>query len=231
MIGILQKIFIENGFAVQHFISMPTNIFALDTHRGSYYLAVFVEENMLDSMSVELFNSYFDEVKELEEGYRPEMDKNLSLIVCVKRGELRPYTGLNKIIFDIEEDPYFFKKYVLTYTDSQVELLKANLGESSILEHLHRVLNDNNAFQEHKNDPLQSTEYNLVSKLFIKLPFLNLRKMDRELASLNEEINNSLTPPLLALRDELLKLKPEEKTNEAAWRKSILVHMKVEENE
>lgn len=230
MIRILQKIFTENGFGVQHFISMPTNIFALDFDRGSYYLAIFVEERMLDHTSVELFNSYFDEVKGLEEGYRPDMDKNISLIVCVKRSGNFLDPILNKIIFDIEEDPYFFKKYVLTYTDLQVEMLLKNQS-GSIMEYLYRVLNDDNLFQEHKNDPFQNTEYNLVSKLFIKLPFLNLRKMDRELTSLKQEIINALTPSLLSLRDGLIRFQPERERDEAAWRKLILDYIKVEEYE
>lgn len=228
MIRILRKIFTEKGFVVQPFISMPTNIFALDMNRSSYYLAVFVEEKMLDYRSVELFNSYFDEVKKLDEGYRPDMDKNLSLIVCVKRRNLFPESVLNKIIFDIEEDPYFFKKYVLTYTDPQVkQLMKKNQGDASIIEYLYRVLNDDNSFQNHKNDPFQESEYNLISKLFIKLPFLNLIKMDRELVSLKQEINNTLTPSLLSLRDGLSMLKTEEKKDEAAWRKLILEFIEV----
>lgn len=231
MIRILQKIFTENGFVVQHFTSMPTNIFALDMDRGSYYLAVFVEEKMLDYKSVELFNSYFNEIKGLDEGYRPDMDKNLSLLVCVKRRNLLPDPALHKVIFDIEEDLYFFKKYVLAYTDTQVELLIKNQGDTSIIEHLYRVLNDDNSFQEHKNDPFQENEYNLISKLFIKLPFLNLKKMDRELASLKQEINNALTPSLLSLRDGLLMLKPEDKNDEVAWRKLILEYIKVENYE
>lgn len=231
MIRILQNIFMENRFVVQHFTSMPTNIFALDMDRGSYYLAVLVEEQMLGYNSVELFNSYYDEVKGLDEGYRPDMDKNLSLIVCVKRRNLLSDPKLHKVIFDIEEDPYFFKKYVLTYTDSQVELLIKNQGDISIIEHLYRVLNDDNSFQEHKNDPIQESEYNLISKLFIKLPFLNLRKMDREMASLKQEINNALTPSLLSLRNGLLNLKPEGKNDDATWHKLILEHIRVENYE
>lgn len=108
-------------------------------------------------------------------------------------------------------------------------LLKNQRG--SIMEYLYRVLNDDNSFQEHKNDPFQNTEYNLVSKLFIKLPFLNLRKMDRELTSLKQEIINALTPSLLSLRDGLLRFQPEREPDEAAWRKLILDYIKVEEYE
>ncbi|MGE6579129.1 ABC-three component system middle component 1 [Paenibacillus xylanexedens] len=228
MIRIFEEIFTQNRFIVQNFISMPTNIFALDIGRGSYYLVIFVEERILNYESVELFNSYFDEIKRLEEGYRPDMDKNLSLIVCVKRNNLFPDPILHKVIFDIEEDPYFFKKYVLTYSDTQVDLLLENKGDTPIIKHLYLVLNDDDLFQKHKNDPYEETEYNLISKLFIKLPFLNLRKMDRELVSLKQEINNSLNPCLLSLRDDLLKVKLERDKDEIAWNKLILEYIEVE---
>ncbi|MNV99007.1 hypothetical protein D3C71_1943240 [compost metagenome] len=99
------------------------------------------------------------------------------------------------------------------------------------MEYIHTILNDESLFQAHKASPFLNTEYNLVSKFFIKLPFLNLRKMDRELSSLKQEIKKMLTPSILSLRDELLNLRSNEKLDEAAWRKSILDYIKVEKYE
>ncbi|WP_342439124.1 ABC-three component system middle component 1 [Paenibacillus sp. FSL L8-0436] len=231
MIRIFNALFEENKFNVQHFISMPTNTFALDISRGSYYLVIFLDETSIDHSSVDLFNSYFDEIKGLEVGYRPDMDKNTSLIVCIKRKELHPSPVLNKIIFDIEEDPYFFKKYVLTYTESQVEIVIKNWGDSSIMEYMHTILNDEGLFQSHKTSQFLNTEYNLVSQFFIKLPFLSLRKMDRELSSLKKEIENLLTPSILTLRDELLNLRSDDKLDEETRRNLILEFIKVEKYE
>ncbi|MDU2242416.1 MAG: ABC-three component system middle component 1 [Paenibacillus sp.] len=234
MIRIINKIFEENKFNVHHFTSIPTNSFAMDNERGSYYLAIFMDENSLNDTTVDLLNSYFDEIKQLEEGYHPEMDKNLSLILCLRRENLISDLDLNRMIFQIEENPYFFKKYVLVYEDSQVELFNKKLKDYSdptTMGYIYSVLNNENLFQEHKKDPSMDSEYSFVSKLFIKLPFLNLRKMDRNLPSLKQEINNGLSPSLLTLRDGLIDLLKEENSDENLWKESILNYIEVEKYE
>ncbi|OZQ60556.1 hypothetical protein CA600_27890 [Paenibacillus sp. VTT E-133280] len=229
MIRLMQKLFEENDFGIRHFLHIPTNVFGLDNPRGSYYLAVFLEEDeSYESLTADMFNSYYDVIKGLQDGYDPQMDKNLSLLICLKRKVLEPDHKLNKIIFDIEEDPYFFKKYVLTYTELQVEKILTSLSDSGLMDYIHRILNDEAIFQSHKIRPHVESEYNLISRLFIKLPFLDLRKMDRELSNLRKDITDLLTPELLKLRDDIVHLRPKETMNEEIFRNLILKYVEVE---
>ncbi|NOU73455.1 hypothetical protein GC098_18855 [Paenibacillus sp. LMG 31458] len=206
MIRLIENIFEENGYNIRSLTSQEPIIFASDSKRSSYYLAIFLEGTTFDNTSVEHLNDYYDAIKGLEEGYEPQMDKNLSMLVCVKKTDTGSDPALNKMIFDIEEDPYLFKKYVLTYTNHQVEMALQKVNGLSVMSYLHSLLNNEVAFQEHKKTPNSESEYNLVSKLFIKLPFLDITTRNREIASLEDTITNSLSPDLLEIRDELLKL-------------------------
>jgi hypothetical protein len=215
MIRLINLLFEENNFNTRNLVSIPvTNIFAEEKNRANYYLALFFDESNMEQFSIEMFNDQYNAIKGLEEGYDPQMDKNLSLLLCVKRNSLQLDPIMNKTIFDIEEDPYFFKKYVLTYTDSQVNEVLQKQKETTIMEYIHRTLSNEEAFQEYKLNPHLESEYNLVSKMFIKIPFLNLKKMDRELSSLKNDITNSLSISLLKLRDDLVKLQPSEKVED-----------------
>lgn len=215
MIRLINLLFEENNFNTRNLVSIPvTNIFAEEENRANYYLALFFDESNMEQFSIDMFNDQYNAIKGLEEGYDPQMDKNLSLLLCVKRNSLQLDPIMNKTIFDIEEDPYFFKKYVLTYTDSQVNEVLQKQKETTIMEYIHRTLSNEGAFQEYKLNPHLESEYNLVSKLFIKIPFLNLKKMDRELSSLKNDITNSLSISLLKLRDDLVKLQPSERVED-----------------
>lgn len=202
---LIERLFIENNYTVRPFLNNST-ILASDTARSNYYLSIFLTEADVKDLVVSSLNEYFDAIKGLDEGYEPQMDKNLSMLICLKRGSLNNDSTLNKQIFDIEEDPYFFKKYVLTYTESQEDLILRNVNDTHVMTYLHTILNNEDAFQTHKKFPYHETEYNLVSKLFIKLPVLNLTIRNEELPSLKVTINNLLTPDLLQLRDDLLSL-------------------------
>ncbi|NOV04313.1 ABC-three component system middle component 1 [Paenibacillus planticolens] len=206
MLRLIKGIFEENNYQIRLLEPEETIILASDSTIASYYLTIFLDGTEFDKTSVDQFNDYYGIVKGLEEGYEPQMDKNLSMLICVKRTQSGVDTAENKRIFDIEEDPYLFKKYVLTYTDLQLDMALQKTDDRGVMSYLHSLLNDEIAFQEHKQSPNSESEYNLVSKLFIKLPFLDLTKRNREISSLKDTITSSLSPELLQLRNDLFKL-------------------------
>lgn len=238
MRNLIERLFLENNYTVRT-ISNGANILASNKTKSNYYLSIFINDTDVQDLDVGSLNDYFDEIKQLDEGYEPQMDKNLSMLICVKRSSLEIESSLNKKIFDIEEDPYFFKKYVLTYTESQEVLLSRSFTDSDIMTYLHSLLNNEEAFQYHKRSPYHETEYSLVSKLFIKLPILNLKIRNEELPSLTDTINNLLPPELLKLRNDLLILNmiedqngtTEEVTDEYTLRKRLMEYVGVTLND
>jgi len=235
---LIERLFLENNYTVRPILN-DSSLLASDTAKSNYYLSIFLTEADVQDLVVGSLNEHFDAIKGLDEGYEPQMDKNLSMLICVKRSSLNNNSTLNKQIFDIEEDPYFFKKYVLTYTESQEELILRNVKDTSVMTYLHTILNSEDAFQTHKKFPYHETEYNLVSKLFIKLPILNLTIRNEELPSLKVTVNNLLTPDLLQFRDDLLNLnkiedadgETEEVPDEDTLRKRLLEYVGVKLND
>jgi hypothetical protein len=125
------------------------------------------------------------------------IDKNLSLVLFLRVDSLDISPELNSLIFDIEENPYNFKKYILTYTYEQEELLKSLRGKhqaTNIIDFLSGILMDSSKFSNFKKpeNPNDFLIYDLVSKLFVKIPFLNIKNQNQILSNLADQISNSI---------------------------------------
>ncbi|MNW44345.1 hypothetical protein D3C74_215750 [compost metagenome] len=207
---IISKVFNESDFSIRSMRDSTIDHFFASSNndRVSYFLVVFIKESQTE-LNIDTLNSNYDLIKKLETGYDNQMDKNLSMVICYKRDSLSIDENINRKIFQIEEDPYFFKKYVFTYTELQLQLVSHNLkGHKSYLEYLYGIINEPTYFHEHKEKPYTETEYNFVSKLFIKLPFLSLRGLNRDtIEDLPKTIQKKLVDlNLLNVREELLEL-------------------------
>jgi len=95
----------------------------------------------------------------------PAFRKNCDLICIHHLSKLVEFKNHEEQIFEIEEDPHFYKKYVLYYSDTEVEAIKeldfAKLNE-------------------------------LAAKIFIKLPFLALQTNKIELVPLRLQIEEAV---------------------------------------
>src|SRR5690606_2843725 len=100
---------------------------------------------------------------------------------------------IQSLVFDIEEDPYIFKKYVLTYTEEQKNLLLSlfkESGKDAVTPYLNNILYDTEKFSAFKNR--EKTEnallYDIVSKIFIKLPCLGIENQHKDMDMLLNDI-------------------------------------------
>ena len=159
------------------------NFSLIKSEYNTTYLLFFLkeEEELLDLQSqyADIFNS----IKGNKEIYRTDMDKNIICIffLCVEdedyyaaiRGE---GNNLNKEICMIEEDLNYFKKHVFVYTKTMEDAVK--MGDGSF-EELCRVYLTNDNFQAYKKSYNDNPVYDFIINLFVKLPFLNFRKYDK----------------------------------------------------
>src|SRR5689334_15144016 len=88
----------------------------------NFYVVIFLNEIPEDFLEIKVPELYY-RIKGLESGYDERMDKNLSMLICLKSNIEVENKDLTKKIFEIEEDPYFFKKYIFTYTEKQIDAL------------------------------------------------------------------------------------------------------------
>ncbi|MRX72775.1 hypothetical protein GJU40_11525 [Bacillus lacus] len=131
------------------------------------------------------------------------LDKNLSFLLLLETESIAYSKERTRYIYNIEEDPYDFKKYVLTYTKGQFEALIIQLNEMKeepLLKILNYFLLEKKLFssfkkKEENRNTIENQEaviYDLVSKLFIKLPFLSVNIKQENLVSLKKEIDEKL---------------------------------------
>lgn len=123
-----------------------------------------------------LKNFLHDSIKDDED--KKALDKNLSAVYVIEVDDSKKFYDYRNLIYDIEESPYFFKRYVLAYTKDQLSELKNIIFDTDIYaeiytgEYLSQFVDD---FDEYKNLMKNKGEgyYELLVRLFCKLPFLN----------------------------------------------------------
>lgn len=151
-----------------YFIVLDKNIITVD------------ELQNLNDISIQLFNL----IKE-DDLTNESFDKNATLIICFN-GNVD-----NNIICNLEENPYLFKKNILKYNSEEIESLNTLLNSNYSYENLLLFLNNEEQFEEYKNN--SELAYSLLTKFFIKLPFLKFIRQTRDLANLTEIISNKVS--------------------------------------
>jgi len=92
-----------------------------------------------------------------------------------------------KKIFSIEEDPYYFKKYVLYYSEEEVNLL-GNKKYNDLKE----IILDRDLFKTYKDNPNYPSKYSFSARFFIKIPFLNVPVNEKEMPGLEVMLKERL---------------------------------------
>jgi hypothetical protein len=109
----------------------------------------------------------------------PSFKKNCDLICIHRFNVLAEFKDHEEGIFAIEEDPHFYKKYVLYYSVAEESAL-TNFNYEKLVS----VIADKKEFLDYKENPLVATQYSFAARTFIKLPFLELPSHQGDLVSL-----------------------------------------------
>lgn len=109
----------------------------------------------------------------------PSFKKNCDLICIYRLDVLAKFKDHEEEIFAIEEDPHFYKKYVLYYSTAEESALTDFTYNKLV-----SVIADKKEFLNYKENPLVATQYSFAAKTFIKLPFLELPSHQGNLVSL-----------------------------------------------
>ncbi|UNM96412.1 hypothetical protein MMG00_00620 [Ignatzschineria rhizosphaerae] len=140
-------------------------------------------------------------------------ERNSTLIIFVRSDYEIVSDSTVKMIMDIEEDPYLFKKQVVFLNKQEIESLERELlVADSIEDKCKKVIEDIDAFLNFKNELKnneiqQSALYSLVTKLYEKIPFLTFDVVKKDYQNLSEEINKILKERnVLDLKNTLLSL-------------------------
>ncbi|PAF35684.1 hypothetical protein CHH58_15830 [Terribacillus saccharophilus] len=210
MKNIIDKIFNDNDFIKLYISDKYNNQISYYANyskkAANFYLVVYLSEIESNFLS-EQVPDYYDAVKEMESGYDERMDKNLSMLICINSDRFDNNT-LSDVVFELEEDPYFFKKYVFEYNRvqlEQLEILFNNIKDSNST--LNSIVNNAKYFLDFKssNKNTETLLYEICTRLMIKLPFLGLNKQQEDIEDLSQEINKVLNDEqLLELNSNLM---------------------------
>lgn len=117
----------------------------------------------------------------------PSFKKNCDLICIHHLQNLKEFKDHEEQIFALEEDPHFFKKYILYYSDIEnTAIQEDSYGD------LERIISDKKQFRIYKSDPLAGSQYSVAAKIFIKLPFLELPLTQGELVPLRLQADEAV---------------------------------------
>lgn len=187
MLDLLKKIYEQYEFEVNRNVY---NILFSAKENREYYLTVQYTENEFERFydsekSVNLIN-FFNKLKKNKSDY----EKNTSLIVCLKLSNIQEITvSLKNIILNIEEDEYFFRKYVIIYTENSIKNIDYN---KSIREQLHDIVKREGMMNEYQKNCYFSEEFFLAMQLFVKLPFLMYEGDAGQFTSVEEKLKNAV---------------------------------------
>ena len=187
------KKIIDNLLSHHEFIKVDFDfgdLFYKEVESSIRYYWLIVEVENLDGNQI-LINQdiWFDKCKDFIKDI--DFDKNTSLLIISKRenSEIE-----RQSIFKIEEDPFQFKKYVLTYTDDSLLNLKSKIEEDNS-EQLLNLLVDESIFNEYKVSHQDYSWHNLLYNIAHKLPFLKIN------VAINQDLENLFTKS----NDEIVK--------------------------
>jgi hypothetical protein len=117
----------------------------------------------------------------------PSFKKNCDLICIYRLDVLAEFKGHEEEIFAIEEDPHFYKKYVLYYSIAEESALTDFTYDKLV-----SVIADKKEFIDYKENPLKASQYSFAAKTFIKLPFLELPDRQGNLVSLRQQATEAV---------------------------------------
>lgn len=129
-----------------------------------------------------------------------QIDKNTSAIYLVKFSEVNMLAKNRNLIYSIEESPDYFKRYILPYTEKQVVGLKKVLtdyNEKNIVEILSELADVEENYYSLMNGTNKNSVYELVIRLFAKIPFLQYKfKATSDDISLEKMVSDNLNNDL-----------------------------------
>lgn len=168
---LINRLFIECNF---HIDSENDNVRFYrknSSERVEYYLVLFLSKAELEN-----FNETPTHVQSVFQSKKSEYSdvaKNTSLIICVEFADF--VNDCNKYknkMLRIEEDDYWFKKYVLPFTVSGANSLVQNIP---VVQQLNGIVSDVSLFQDFTSQMYRNETYFLAVQFFLKFPFLNLQ--------------------------------------------------------
>jgi hypothetical protein len=183
MINIIKSILDHCGYEYvsQRWLEYQEKKFSIDILKNKEVGSqIFLVLSILESrmLEIDVTGEFLIEIADAfreSEVYMPEMDKNTSLVYCVEKDVDSNKTDILKVA--IEDDPYYFKKYVFTYSLAEVSKFTALCKQynESANDFIQKYILNTENFSRFKKNADNEDIYRMVSELVIKLPVVPIK--------------------------------------------------------
>lgn len=175
---LIDEALVAHGFVNKH--ELDTTSFYVRESGSAIRFAIV--HNLDDLTSPAELNNRINHLAPEEFLRNPSFKKNCDLICIHRLNVLAEFKDQEEEIFAIEEDPHFYKKYVLYFS-----IAEENALTDFTYDKLVSVIADKKEFVDYKENPLVASQYSFAAKTFIKLPFLELPSHQGSLVSLRQQ--------------------------------------------
>ena len=163
MKNIINKLFKENNF-IQH----EDNVFNFED-QDSFITSEYTEPELINFFECDKTKNILANYKARTQEF-PNYKKNSSLLIYLKVTNISDtQSRLKNTVFNIEEDEYYFRKFILFYTDEMIERINLN---RNVLEQLKEIV-DKGDIDKLQENSFHDLSYFFALQLFIKLPWLS----------------------------------------------------------
>lgn len=213
---ILNKIFHEKNFdktirtdEITFFQKVNQEYFFTVSYNEDELWTFFTSEKTDDIISIQ--NELYEKNEDIK--------KNTSLIIYVKTNDFGSFFEKNKkMIYRIEEDEYYFRKFVVVYTDNSIK----NITSHKIISNkLREILLESDRMEVFEEEYYMDEEFFLTMQLYVKLSFLTYQIKDKPFVSIKQRIIDEIAVGNLTNQYELIRdwlddesLKSTDKENE-----------------
>ncbi|MBZ9622142.1 hypothetical protein G9F71_004615 [Clostridium sp. FP2] len=223
---VILNILKENGFdgyeaLLIDYIKNSVFTYRKNDTKIEFFIVVSIDQK--DFLSIDENKIFSDINKSLKNtlSYTAEVDKNTSLVLCVaKDSKLTSFDELEKKELRIEENPYFFKKYVLTYDEKIAqevfgEVLKTYNESSSLTKYIESIVTNPERFRNFKINAINNEDYMLLSKIVMKVPVMPVKVPDNQsIKSLESMIQDNVISKNLQKSQGLVAILSSENSRE-----------------
>jgi hypothetical protein len=207
MISVLRNIFLSLDFNCEEFDFEGWSAILLtpDTKNQQKSFFIVIDNEKADEACLtELLNGGALRLKDnirTRPSFESSFDKNTFLVICYSGSKPR-----SKVIWQLEEDPYVFKKCILKYSPLAVDSLLELLDDDFSIANLNRNIMNIEHFEGLKTRANINFGYELLTYLFMKIPVIIFsREINIAMSDLPVVINKALTrDKLVGLRDNIM---------------------------
>lgn len=208
MLEFTEKIFQELGFEtvlVPFELEQVDHSFKVFFREKSAYAVIEIKDNMTVAFG-DFLGSYQSKLFEAalsNEKFKDDLKKNSYLLVLTETKVAKDYT--KKFFINIEEDPFFFKKYVFRYSEDDLKALIEKTSSTNIITGLGQLAIDHNVFNKFSEGSKNRAGYeSLIYQIYVKIPATSLPTASKDIGDLPKEIQSKLTEGNLKEQNEKL---------------------------